>query len=123
MADHRTTRILGSKTNMSPGEIEQLTTLQAWKVIYAFRQKREKDERLQVCFTGFNDARKIELKILAENRNFKVVTQVTKSLDFLCSGGAPGPAKIAKAEAQGVPVISEQQFLQLAHTGEVPVER
>jgi DNA ligase (NAD+) len=44
---------------------------------------------------------------------------VSKKTAFLVAGTEPGGAKVAKAEACGVPVIDEAAFLRLLETGEV----
>ena len=44
---------------------------------------------------------------------------VSKKTAYLVAGAEPGTAKVAKAEACGVPVIDEAAFLRLLETGEV----
>ncbi|HEV2758395.1 MAG TPA: helix-hairpin-helix domain-containing protein, partial [Acidimicrobiales bacterium] len=44
---------------------------------------------------------------------------VSKKTAYLVAGAEPGAAKVAKAEACGVPVIDEAAFLRLLETGEV----
>ena len=92
----------------------------AWKLIYSFRKKA--DTSLQICFTGFGVSKKKELVHIAENSNMKVVSSVTKKLDFLCGGDNSGPKKIEKAESQGVQFLTESQFINLIETGEAPKE-
>ena len=50
----------------------------------------------------------------------KIVKSVTKKLSFLCAGENPGPSKLKKAKSQKVTVLSEEQFLNLLKTGEMP---
>lgn len=121
MPDELTTRILSSKTDMSQEEIARLTTGQAWAIIRSLRQEKVKDSRLQVCFTGFGRTRKNELKAMAQPK-FRVASSVTKTLDYLCAGGTPGPKKVETATQQGVQIITEQQFINLLETGELPNE-
>jgi NAD-dependent DNA ligase len=120
MASEKPTMILMSKSDMSKEQIEVLSDSDAWKIIYSMRSRKAQDNRLQVCFTGFSTSRKNELSAIAESHNFKVVSSVTKNLDFLCGGENAGPKKIEKAELQGVQFLNETQFLNLAETGEVP---
>lgn len=120
MASEKPTMILLSKSDMSKEEISTLSDAEAWKLIYSIRTVKAKDTRLQVCFTGFGTSKKQELIDLANSSNFKVVSSVTKNLDFLCGGENAGPKKIDKAEAQGVQFLNEQQFIQLIETGEIP---
>ena len=120
MASKKPTMILMSKSDMAKEEIEALSDADAWKLIYSMRSRKAQDNRLQICFTGFEASRKEELSEIAESHNFKVVSSVTKNLDFLCGGDNAGPKKIEKAESQGVQFLNESQFLNLIETGEVP---
>ncbi len=120
MASEKPTMILLSKSDMSKEQISELSDAEAWKLIYSIRTVKVKDTRLQVCFTGFGTSKKQELIDLANSNNIKVVSSVTKKLDFLCSGENAGPKKIEKAEAQGVQFLDEDQFIQLIETGEIP---
>ncbi|KGJ95806.1 BRCT domain-containing protein [Thalassotalea sp. ND16A] len=120
MASEKPTMILLSKTDLNRDAISELSDSEAWKLIYSFRSKKAQDTRLQVCFTGFGISKKQELVEIADQRSFKVVSSVTKRLDFLCGGENAGPKKIEKAEAQGVQFLNEKQFLCLIETGEIP---
>ncbi len=120
MASKKPTNILLSKSDMSKEEISALSDAEAWKLIYSNCTVNAKDNRLQVCFTGFSPTKKEELVNLAHDNRFKVMTDVTKKLDYLVGGENPGPKKIEKAEAQDVPLLNEQQFIHLIETGEVP---
>lgn len=121
MASEKPTMILLSKTDMSKEEVSSLTDGEAWKIIYSLRSAKAKDTRLQVCFTGFGTSKKKELIDLANSKNFKVVSSVTKKLDFLCGGENAGPQKIIKAEEQGVQYLVEAEFIHLLETGEIPI--
>ncbi|MEE9614032.1 MAG: BRCT domain-containing protein [Thermodesulfobacteriota bacterium] len=120
MASDRPTMILLSKSDMSKEEISALSDAEAWRLIYSIPSIKVKDKRLQVCFTGFGTSKRQELTDLARNNNFRVVSSVTKNLDFLCGDENAGPKKIEKAEAQGVQFLDESQFICLIETGEVP---
>jgi NAD-dependent DNA ligase len=122
MASDKPTMILLSKSDMSKEEISVLTDAEAWRVIYSIRNTKVRDDRLQICFTGFGSSKKKELVSLANDSGLKVVGSVTKKLDFLCGGENAGPKKIEKAEAQGVQFITENHFICLIETGEVPTE-
>jgi len=114
--------ILLSKSDMSKEEISDLTDAEAWRIIYSIRSTKVRDDRLQICFTGFGSSKKKEFVDLANDNRLKVVGSVTKKLDFLCGGENAGPKKIEKAEAQGVQFITENQFIRLIETGEVPTD-
>ena len=120
MATDKPTMILKSKSDMSPEEISALSDAEAWRIIYSIRTVKAKDNRLQVCFTGFGTSKKDELTNLAHDNRFKVVASVTKKLDYLVGGDNAGPKKIEKAESQGVQFLNESQFINLIDTGEVP---
>lgn len=120
MASAKPTMILKSKSNMSSEEISALSDAEAWSHIYSIRTIKAKDNRLQICFTGFNVSKKQELIDLAHNNNFHVVSSVTQKLDYLVGGDNAGPKKVEKAEEQGVQFLTESQFLKLIETGEVP---
>jgi NAD-dependent DNA ligase len=120
MASEKPTMILLSKSDLSKEEISVLSDSDAWQLIYSIRVIKAKDTRLQVCFTGFSASKKQELIHLANLKNFKVVSSVTKKLVFLCGGENAGPMKIEKAEQQGVQYLNAYQFIQLVETGEIP---
>lgn len=52
-----------------------------------------------------------ELKVKIEANGGKVLSGVSKKLDFLLAGAEAGPSKIEKAQKLGVAVISEEDFL------------
>lgn len=120
MAGDKPTMILKAKTDMSKDEIAKLSDSEAWKLIYTIRTTKAKDNRLQVCFTGFGISKKIELENLAQENRFKVVSSITKKLDFLVCGDNSGPKKIEKAKSQGVELINEIEYVHLLQTGELP---
>lgn len=120
MASEKPSMILLSKTDMTNEEVESLSDADAWKLIYSIRTTKAKDERLQVCFTGFGKSKKEELQDIAHDNRYKLVQSVTQKLDFLVGGENAGPKKIEKAIAQGVQFLDEYQFLKLIETGEVP---
>lgn len=120
MASEKPTIILLSKSDMSREEIGALSDAEAWRFIYSIGTVKAKDNRLQVCFTGFGASKRQELTNLAHDNRFKVMSGVTKILDYLVGGENAGPKNIKKAEAQGVQFLNEQQFVHLIETGEVP---
>ncbi len=61
-------------------------------------------------FEGFS-REEIEQKIAANGG--KLVSGVSKKLDFLIVGSSPGPSKITKAETLGVKMISEEAFVEM----------
>lgn len=75
---------------------------------------------IEICFTGFKAADKERLTKSAQIAGMIVRTSVATALDFLCCGYNAGPKKIEKARHQGVVTLSEDQFLTLVETGEIP---
>lgn len=121
MASEKPTRILMSITEMTEAEVKELSDAEAWRIIYSSSVASSKDERLQVCFTGFSPSQKKVLMRLAEDNNIKVVMSVTKNLGFLCAGENPGPAKLEKAVKQGVRVLTDSQFISMIQTGDISI--
>jgi NAD-dependent DNA ligase len=68
------------------------------------------DSRSTVCFSGFTTGEKDALVKLAEEKNLRVVGSVTRDLQLLVCGPNAGPKKLEKASAQGVAIISEEDF-------------
>lgn len=120
MAGEKVARILRSKTDMTSEQIAALSDADGWRIIYSQSNRSPKDTRLQICITGFGNSRKAELKEAATSAGFRVVTDVTRNLEFLCVGEYPGPGKLQKAQEQNVQIITEQQMLMLLETGELP---
>jgi len=53
-----------------------------------------------------------ELKKLIEDNGGKVASSISSKTSFVVAGDNMGPSKKTKAESLGVPIISEQEFLQ-----------
>jgi NAD-dependent DNA ligase len=119
MPSTRVTQILLSKTDLAPEKISGLSEAQAWRLVYAIPRPR-RDDRPEVCFTGFRAAEKAELAERASLHNLKVVTAVTKNLSILVCGLNAGPSKLEKAAAQGVTLLDSSEFDRFLATGEVP---
>ena len=119
MPSEKLTRILLSKSPFSQEQISLMTEADGWQWVYA-NKAPAKEKLPEVCFAGFSDSEKRSLCQLAANSGLAVVTTVTRHLLFLCAGKNPGPAKLEKAENQGVPVLSLKQFKLFLETGEIP---
>ncbi len=70
---------------------------------------RNPSELPEICFTGFKSEDKKEL-IETARRKFHVASNVTGNLVYLVCGFRAGPSKVAKASAQGVHLITEDEF-------------
>jgi NAD-dependent DNA ligase len=92
-------------------EMKSITDKQGWAWIFANSPPKQ-PHKTEICFTGFGNSHKAELQEIAKDRGFKCVTCVTKALSFLCVGPNPGPSKTKEAAEKGVPIISEEDFLE-----------
>ena len=99
---------------LSREDIEKLSWDAARAYYYHNKEKwratRPRDTRQTVCFTGFLASEKDALIKIAESRNLRNVQSVTTDLNFLVCGPNAGPKKLEKATAQGVAIISEEDF-------------
>ena len=76
--------------------------------------------KIETCFTGFTKEDKERLTTIAKEKNMLVRETVTVKLDFLCGGYNAGSAKKEKAKNQGAIFLTEEQFLLMIETGELP---
>jgi hypothetical protein len=111
-------QILRSKTKLTDEQIIGLSETEGWaevrKVDEQRRAEREANKKPEICFTGFNGNEREELETAAVIKGYKVRTTVTKNLDILVLGEAPGVKKIEKAEAQGVSILQLDEYEKLA---------
>ena len=61
----------------------------------------------------FETLERDDLKKLIEDNGGKVVSSVSSKTTYLVAGANMGPSKKTKAESLGIPMITEQEFLQL----------
>jgi len=54
-----------------------------------------------------------EIKSVIEQNGGKAASSVSKKTDYLLAGENIGPNKLAKANELGIPVISEEEFLEM----------
>jgi DNA ligase (NAD+) len=66
----------------------------------------------KVLFTGSLSRSRDEFQAMAEQAGAKVLSAVSKNLDYLIVGEHPG-SKLAKAEALGISILDEAGFLAL----------
>jgi DNA ligase (NAD+) len=87
---------------------------------YGLQLKRAKDstpksnrlENLKIVISGtFTLHSRDEYKEMIESNGGKNVSSVSSNTDYLLAGDNMGPAKLKKAEALGVKIISENDFL------------
>jgi len=78
-----------------------------------YDERYNKVEKSEICFTGFKKTRKDELSKIAIVAGLFVRKSVTANLSILVCGENVGPAKLKKAEAAGVKVLTEDEWLKL----------
>ena len=61
----------------------------------------------------FETVSRNELKKLIEDNGGKVSSSISSKTSYVVAGDKMGPSKKTKAESLGVPIISEQEFLQM----------
>ncbi|RLD30392.1 MAG: DNA ligase (NAD(+)) LigA [Bacteroidetes bacterium] len=61
----------------------------------------------------FAKVSRIELKKLIEDNGGKVSSSISSKTSFVLAGDKMGPSKRTKAEGLGIPIISEDEFLQM----------
>ena len=81
---------------------------------------QKRTDSLEILFTGFAKARRAQLEEAANESGMRVCKTVTVGLSFVCGGPTAGPTKLRNAQAKGVPVLDEADFLKLLETGELP---
>ena len=59
--------------------------------------------------------RRKEIEELIEKNGGKLLDSVSNKLSFIVAGENMGPAKLEKAQQLGIPVISEQEFIQMTN--------
>lgn len=69
----------------------------------------------RVVFTGFAAARRAELESLAADAGWSPGTKVTAKTAVLVTGPTAGPAKKTRAKEIGAHVVTESEFVELAH--------
>lgn len=82
--------------------------------------RKKRSDSLEILFTGFTKARKAELAAAAAESGMHVCKSVTVGLSFICRGPTAGPKKLRDAQAKGIPVLDEADYLKLLETGEMP---
>ena len=59
----------------------------------------------------FHQMSRNELKKAIEDNGGKVSSSISKKTNFIVAGDNMGPSKLSKAESLGIPIISEQDFI------------
>ncbi|PUV21265.1 NAD-dependent DNA ligase LigA [Sphingobacterium athyrii] len=64
----------------------------------------------------FADYSREQLAELIESNGGKMLSSISSKLNYLVAGDKMGPSKLAKAEKLGIPMINEQDLLDLIHS-------
>ena len=99
-------RLAEAGLNMAYEEVRISDSLQgtAWVISGTFSRSRE------------------EMKRLVEFHGGKMVSGISSKTDYLLAGEKMGPEKRKKAEKEGIPVISEQEFYRMIGGEPAPAE-
>lgn len=73
------------------------------------------EEKTFVVSGSFEQFSRDELKNSIEDNGGKVVSSISKKLDYLVAGDKMGPSKLEKAQKLAITIISEQEYLSLIH--------
>jgi len=80
----------------------------------ALSKQTTKVEGLRFVVSGvFETVSRDELKALIDSNGGKVVSSISAKTSYVVAGANMGPSKRTKAESLNIPIISEQQFLEL----------
>ncbi|WOC39292.1 helix-hairpin-helix domain-containing protein [Polaribacter sp. HL-MS24] len=80
----------------------------------ALSKQTTKVEGLRFVVSGvFETVSRDELKALIDSNGGKVVSSISAKTSYVVAGANMGPSKRTKAESLNVPIISEQEFLEL----------
>jgi DNA ligase (NAD+) len=71
------------------------------------------ESKLFVVSGVFSNFSRDEIKNLIEQHGGKNVSSISSKTDFVLAGDKMGPAKLQKAEKLGIPIISEDDFLEM----------
>jgi len=64
---------------------------------------------------GLNKMSRSEAKVLAENLGGKIVSNVSKKVDYLVAGSKPTNKKINEAKNLNVQIINEEEWIKLVN--------
>ena len=74
-------------------------------------QTNKLEGQIFVVSGEFHQMSRNELKKAIEDNGGKVSSSISKKTNFIVAGDNMGPSKLSKAESLGIPIISEQDFI------------
>lgn len=102
----------------NPTNVEIVERLKSYGLQFSLSEEQleNQSEKLKgqtfVVSGVFESLGRTELKKLIEDNGGKVSSSISSKTSFLVAGANMGPSKKTKAEGLGVPIISEQEFLE-----------
>jgi len=101
-----------------PENIELINRLKQAGLQFEINQQNEQtNNKLQakkfVISGTFENFSRSEIKKSIEQNGGKLVSAISKNVDYLLAGEKPGPSKISKAKSLGINVISEKDYLKM----------
>ncbi len=102
----------------NPTNVEIVERLKSYGLRFSLSEEQleNQSEKLKgqtfVVSGVFESLGRTELKKLIEDNGGKVSSSISSKTSFLVAGANMGPSKKTKAESLGVPIISEQEFLE-----------
>ncbi len=102
----------------NPQNIELINRLKQAGVQFKIDENEEKiEDKLHgkkfVISGTFQNFSRSELKENIEKNGGKIVSSISKNTDYLLAGEKPGPSKISKAQSLNIPIISEEDYLEM----------
>ncbi|HAX97219.1 MAG TPA: DNA ligase (NAD(+)) LigA, partial [Prolixibacteraceae bacterium] len=80
------------------------------------KQLSDKLDGLSIVISGtFNLHSRDELKLMIERHGGKNVGSISKNTSYVLAGDNMGPSKLEKAQKLGIPIINEDEFLNMIH--------
>jgi hypothetical protein len=115
-------RVMGFYTGISALEDADLLSFRIENLAStaASNSRQYTNGNVDICFTGFSKLDRGRLETIAMNHGMSVKKDVSKKLNFLCCGYNAGPSKKSAALENGTLALTENQFLTLVDTGEIP---
>ena len=112
--------ILSVHKNLDEAKEEATKVQKNYEILPRLKTERSnKENKLEVCFTGFSKNTKENLKLIAKKNNLFIRTEVTKKLGLLVCGENAGPSKLKQASKLGIPkVYGEEGLNDYLATGE-----
>lgn len=100
----------------NPGNRELVERLRSKGLNFKVEEKERQSNALEgksFVVSGVFSIDRKELKSLIEENGGKVLSGVSKNLNYLVAGENMGPSKRSKAEGLGIPIISENEFMKM----------